>query len=70
MESPEQMAQLRQVMRKAHQLPEPDWNLFARTTRKWSRLRPEFHRIETQQKMQKKKDKKKKNDKVVESGQK
>ena len=44
--------QLRQVLRMAHQLPEPDWNLFARTTQRWSKFRPTFHRIETQQKQQ------------------
>ena len=28
--------QLRQVLRKAHQLPEPTWNLIARATKRWS----------------------------------
>jgi hypothetical protein len=41
--------QLRQVLRMAHQLPEPDWNLFARVSKKYSKLRPEFHSLKTQQ---------------------
>jgi hypothetical protein len=38
--SPEEKAQLRQLMRKSTQLPEPSWNLFARTTRRFSRAKP------------------------------
>lgn len=34
---PDEEKQLRQVLRMAHQLPEPDWNLFARTTKRFSR---------------------------------
>ena len=32
-------ARLRQLMRMSHELPEPSWNLFARTTKKWSKMR-------------------------------
>ena len=31
--------QLRQLLRSSQQLPEPDWNLFARTSKRWSRVR-------------------------------
>lgn len=33
----EQDAQLRYLIRKSFQLPQPDWDLFARTSRRWSR---------------------------------
>lgn len=35
--STEDDARVRQVLRMAQQLPEPDWNLFARATKKFSR---------------------------------
>ena len=62
MESPEDMAQLRQVVRKAHQLPEPDWNLFARTTKRWSRAAELIPSMIAQQKSQEKESKKEKKD--------
>lgn len=36
--SPEQEAQLRQLLRMSHKLPEPSWNLFNRTSRRFSRF--------------------------------
>lgn len=36
--SPDEEKQLRQLLRKSHQLPEPTWNLIARTTKRFSRL--------------------------------
>ena len=47
---PDEEKKVRQLLRLSHQLPEPEWNLLARTTKRWSRARPEFHYIETQQK--------------------
>ena len=35
--SPEQEAQLRHLIRKSQQMPEPSWNLFQRTTKRFSR---------------------------------
>ena len=32
-------ARLRQLMRMSHELPEPSWNLFARTTKRFSRAK-------------------------------
>ena len=66
--SPDEDKKLRQLLRMSHQLPEPDWNLFNRTTKRWSRLRPEFHKMETQQKETEKllRKQKKKDDKARE----
>ena len=38
--------QLRQLLRKSKQLPEPDWNLIARATKKWSSARAAMPRTE------------------------
>lgn len=65
--------QLRQVVRMAHQLPQPDWDLFARTTKKWSKAGKELKGIDFQAMVGKKKRKnikKKKDDKVDQGGQK
>ncbi len=64
--------QLRQLLRKARQLPEPDWNLFSRTTKRWSKLRPARLALETQQREMKPKRKpiKKVDDKVTQSSEK
>ena len=32
--------QLRQLLRKAHQLPQPKWDLFARTSTRFSKFAP------------------------------
>ena len=59
----EEEKQLRQLIRQSHQLPEPDWNLFARATKRFSRLRAQqipFKRIETQAAEQRKKENKRK----------
>lgn len=37
--SPEEKAQLRQLMRKSTQLPEPSWNLFKRVSKRFSRAK-------------------------------
>lgn len=34
---PDEEKRLRQLMRKSQQLPEPTWNLLARTTKRFSR---------------------------------
>lgn len=34
---PDEEKQLRQLLRKSQQLPEPSWNLFARATKRFSR---------------------------------
>lgn len=47
--SPEEEAQLRQAVRKAQRLPEPDWNLFARATHKRSRAGKMLRTSKTQQ---------------------
>ena len=54
METPEQLAQLRHVVRQAHQLPEPTWNLMARVTRRKSRLQEPRVSLEQQKKQSKK----------------
>ena len=48
---PDEDKQLRQLLRKSQQIPEPYWNLFARATKRFSRLRAQqiqFTKIETQ----------------------
>ena len=52
--STEEDARLRQVLRMARQLPDPDWNLFRRTTKKWSRLAPLASTVQEQQRRQRK----------------
>jgi len=59
---------LRQLLRMSQELPEPDWNLLARVSKKWSKFRPEFHKIESQQKMSEKKASKKKDGKTDQTG--
>lgn len=39
--------QLRQVLRMMNKLPDPDWNLFARTTKRWSSSRPAMPTIKS-----------------------
>jgi hypothetical protein len=46
--STEDEKQLRQVLRMAHQLPEPDWNLLARTSKRFSRAGQELKGIDVQ----------------------
>ena len=62
---PDEEKRLRQLLSMKQQLPEPDWNLFARTSKRFSRLSPEFHKIETQQKSQMKKPRIKQNAKTL-----
>ena len=38
--STEDDARLRQLMRMSHELPEPDWNLFKRATKRFSKFKP------------------------------
>ena len=46
--SPEQEAQLRQLLRTSHKLPEPSWNLFNRTSRRFSQLAERMPTIQSQ----------------------
>jgi len=46
---PEDDTQLRHLVRKAHQLPEPTWNLFARTTKQFSRAGQTLRGINAQE---------------------
>ena len=45
---PDEDKKLRQLLRMSKQLPEPDWNLFARTTKRFSSAAPSRMGIERQ----------------------